>query len=288
MKKPAIETVDLFTHLVDPNSSTRRSSFFLANQDSYRAANLEFPFRNSFYGIGITYSGYSGHVQIGSATYPVQKGSLITIGPGTVSKWATDYTSEHDTVFFTEELFHRTIKLTDLTRLSFFKPAGRHVIMLEQEKQDRMKLLFDAVKSFQTDDAIIPGLVYAILQFAIQCHNQPRPTAQPVKATRYEAITQEFTTLLTQHFRNHRTVHFYADNLHITPKYLSEVLQQTTGKTAKEHITEFLVIEAKSLLKQTDMTVQEIASWLGYTDASYFTRLFKQQVSVSPLAYKQA
>ena len=82
------------------------------------------------------------------------------------------------------------------------------------------------------------------------------------------------------------SVHFLAQQLHLSPRYLSDSLKSETGKTAMEHLHLFLIAEAKHLLKTANKGVAEVAYVLGFEDASYFSRLFKKQVGVTPLAFK--
>ncbi len=74
-----------------------------------------------------------------------------------------------------------------------------------------------------------------------------------------------------------------ADSLFLSPKCLSDILQQETGKTAIELIHIFLISEAKNHLRLNEKTVSEIAYELGFENVSYFTRLFKKQTGVKPL-----
>jgi AraC family transcriptional activator of pobA len=83
------------------------------------------------------------------------------------------------------------------------------------------------------------------------------------------------------------SVNMMADQLNISPRYLSDLLKQETGKTAIELIHIFLMSEAKNLLKGADQSVAEIAYHLGFENMSYFSRLFKQEVGVSPVQFKK-
>ncbi|MNY46781.1 HTH-type transcriptional activator RhaS [compost metagenome] len=102
-----------------------------------------------------------------------------------------------------------------------------------------------------------------------------------------EKIAQAFRKLVAEHFPEHKEVAFYATALHITPKYLSEVLQSELGKPAKAFIDEYVVMEAKSLLKQTSLSIQEICYWLGFEDASHFNKSFKKQTNTTPTEYRK-
>jgi AraC family transcriptional activator of pobA len=82
------------------------------------------------------------------------------------------------------------------------------------------------------------------------------------------------------------SVNMLAQQLDVSPRYLSDSLKSETGKTAMEHLHLFLISEAKHLLKTADKGVAEIAYMLGFEDASYFSRLFKKQVGITPLEFK--
>lgn len=76
-----------------------------------------------------------------------------------------------------------------------------------------------------------------------------------------------------------------ADKLFLSPRYLSDILKQETGKTAMELIHIFLISEAKNHLKLKAKNISEIAYELGFENASYFTRLFKKQTGMKPLEF---
>jgi len=83
------------------------------------------------------------------------------------------------------------------------------------------------------------------------------------------------------------TVNYLAGELNVSPRYLSDVLRQETGKTALDHVHLYLIKEAKNLLLSSDRNVAEIAYQLGFETPSYFTRLFKKVVGYTPVQYKQ-
>jgi AraC-like DNA-binding protein len=260
--------------------------YFLANQDTYRDANVGFPFRTFTYGIGITYSGTPALFKIGSTDYELQTGSLTTIGPGIVSQWAGDFSGINDTLYFTEDLFRDSIQHTFLQSLTFFQPGGRHVIQLEAEEMEMVKVMFSTIKTLQQEKAAMPGLVYSLLMLANSYH-QSRYKENGGASSGQERVVSRFRTLLARHFSEEKEVSFYAAELNITPKYLSEILTAQSGKSAKAHIDEYVAMEAKSLLRQTTMSVQEIAYWLGYEDPSYFVKTFRKWEGRTPVQYRK-
>jgi AraC-like DNA-binding protein len=84
------------------------------------------------------------------------------------------------------------------------------------------------------------------------------------------------------------TVKCMADHLHVSPRYLSDLLKAETGKTAQELIHLFLISEAKNILAGTGKTVAEIAYALGFENLPYFSRLFKKQVGKTPVEYRNS
>jgi AraC family transcriptional regulator, transcriptional activator of pobA len=83
------------------------------------------------------------------------------------------------------------------------------------------------------------------------------------------------------------SVHYLAERLNISPGYLTDVLKQESGKTALEHIHIYLISEAKNRLKGDAQSVSEIAYALGFENLSYFSRLFKKEVGISPNTFKK-
>lgn len=83
-------------------------------------------------------------------------------------------------------------------------------------------------------------------------------------------------------------VAFLADQLFVSPRYLSDLLKQETGKTAMELIHIFMISEAKNLLRLGEKGVTEIAYELGFENPSYFTRLFKKQTGMKPLEFRKS
>lgn len=105
--------------------------------------------------------------------------------------------------------------------------------------------------------------------------------------SRKESIYQSFLSHIEKHYRNERSVKFYADKLCLTPKYLSSVIHQVSGKHASEWLDDFIVLEIKALLKTTNMPVQQIAYELNFSTPAHFGKFFKRLTGVSPKRYRQ-
>ena len=115
-----------------------------------------------------------------------------------------------------------------------------------------------------------------------QMHHFPKAENK----SRQELLAERFLDLVQKHYKEERSVGFYADKLCLTPKYLSTVIQQTSGKTAAEWIDQHIALEAKALLKSTNMTIQQISDQLNFPSQSFFGKYFKRMTGMSPRAYK--
>jgi AraC-like DNA-binding protein len=102
-----------------------------------------------------------------------------------------------------------------------------------------------------------------------------------------ERLFKDFMKILATDKIKSRSVSAYAQRLFITPKYLSSVSKQLTGKTASVWINEAIVKEAKRQLKYTDKSVKEIAMQMDFPNVSFFGKYFKTHVGVSPMEYRR-
>ncbi|MCC8188915.1 MAG: helix-turn-helix domain-containing protein [Bacteroides sp.] len=113
--------------------------------------------------------------------------------------------------------------------------------------------------------------------------------AHPVERnfTVKEEIMAKFMFLLINNCRKEHNVSFYADLLCISPEHLSRVLKDLSGFTANKWIARVLVTEAKILLKNPEIPIQQIADELGFSDQSSLSKFFRKNCGMSPLAYRE-
>lgn len=107
------------------------------------------------------------------------------------------------------------------------------------------------------------------------------------KKTKKMILADNFFEHLKQCFKEQRSVDFYAKKLNITPKYLSKIIKETSGKTVSENVNDYVILEAKALLKSTNLTIQQISDSLNFSSQSVFGKYFKRQVGLSPSEYSE-
>ncbi len=103
---------------------------------------------------------------------------------------------------------------------------------------------------------------------------------------RNHEIYSEFVKMVIHNFRREHSVAFYAEQMGLTPKYLSISVKAASGKTPSECIQKFLIQEAMVLLKNTNLAIKEIVTELNFPTATFFCRYFKRSTGMSPNEYR--
>jgi AraC family transcriptional regulator, transcriptional activator of pobA len=99
-------------------------------------------------------------------------------------------------------------------------------------------------------------------------------------------LTKQYKDALGQHIYQKQKVIDYAEMLSVSPNHLNKCVKSSTGKSAHDLLSEMLILEAKVLLKQTNLTISEIAYKIGRNEISDFTRFFKTQTGMKPSEYR--
>lgn len=115
---------------------------------------------------------------------------------------------------------------------------------------------------------------------------QEGSTLDSQNISRDEIYFQKFLEILVNHYKKEHLVDFYANNLHITPHYLTLIVKRLSGQTVSDFIFQLLYSEAKILLQQPDLTIQQIATNLYFSDQSSFGKFFKRKNGISPKEFR--
>lgn len=108
------------------------------------------------------------------------------------------------------------------------------------------------------------------------------------KSSRQQELYTQFIEEVQKSYTKERSITYYADVLCVTPKYLSQVIHKVSGRFASDWIIDFVILEAKALLKSRKYTVQQIADMLNFANQSFFGKYFKDKVGCSPSEYQKA
>ena len=134
----------------------------------------------------------------------------------------------------------------------------------------------------------LQALLFNILLFT---HRYGYKCYEPFKdeiVSRQGRMSDQFLALVQQNFRKERFLEFYASKLEVTPKHLSRTIKKQTGYTAVEWIERYVILEAKVLLKSSNLNIQQIADELNFPSQSFFGKYFKKLTGVSPKEFRNS
>ena len=103
-----------------------------------------------------------------------------------------------------------------------------------------------------------------------------------------ERIAFKFMMLIFEHHKTHREIGFYADKLCISPLYLTKVVQEVNGQSAREMIVDHIIVEIKKLLRDANLDIKEVVQQTGFANQSSLSRFFRQHTGMSPSEYRRA
>ncbi len=138
--------------------------------------------------------------------------------------------------------------------------------------------------------SLISALVYQLMQIADTMYDRDidcNGNGDSRTGARRLTYVKEFMTLVHSHYSTERTVGFYASKLCISPKYLSFIIKEVTGRSAADWIDEYVIIEAKNMLRFSGMNVQQVAYALNFSNQSAFGKYFKHLTGMSPTQFQK-
>lgn len=130
-------------------------------------------------------------------------------------------------------------------------------------------------------EEIIRSILYALI-LEISGEYEKQYNLKSGALIKSDDLSDKFFHLLAVYYKENRTVRFYAEKLNITAKYLTKAIVKATGRPVLDWLHEAVLIEAKMLLKTTDLTVQQISDRLNFSSASAFIQFFRKHTGTTP------
>lgn len=243
--------------------------------------------------------GMSG-ISINLNHYDVDPNSIIIIGPETiVSREGHDGDFDCSALFISTE-FMRDVNF-DLNVINYhsLKETSSPVHHLTDEELkligNYLQLLHQTAASSDTESIyvksiarnLVAAMVYQVLEI-ITRKKLPGEKASAGSHSRKSHYVREFMQAVSQNYKKERSVGFYADKLYISPKYLSLLIKEATGRSASAWIDDYVMLEAKNLLRFSGKNIQQIAYELNFTNQSSFGKYFKNLAGMSPSEFQRS
>lgn len=225
----------------------------------------------------------------------VKEGMMMMIDPGKFVQIINTENIEGKAFLISEAFFHE-MQLDIKSILPFYIDfiSQSYLILEEEDKKllEQYFLMFEMVAKSQKEKFYKETLskIGSALAFSLgSILNKQRDCLRKEMSdkTRGEKIYINFISLIGKFHKQERSVGFYADKLSITPKYLTSLIKKVSGKSAAQWIDEFVIMEAKNMIKYSDMSIQEISYELNFPNQSFFGKFFKHHTGISPGNYRK-
>ena len=133
--------------------------------------------------------------------------------------------------------------------------------------------------------SVLASLLYTLAGIW-SAHVTDKKEVESRSSARNKVMLDQFMTLVSEYHSKYRNVGFYAERLSLTPKYLSRLIKEATGRSAPEWIDEYVILEAKNLLKNSSLAIKEIVARLNFPNQSVFYKFFKSHTGMTPTEYR--
>ncbi len=248
------------------------------------------PYRQGFYQIGLLYDFGKTEFNLNTDVLNLEGHPLFFVVPGQFFSWFRDKNLKGYFIMFKKEFLNNSF--SDLLHeFPFLKISENNLLMLSAEEY--RSLSFDMERMFSVSknphpyqEKMLEGMLASFLYFCKAIFEKNTQTNNYI--SRPHLITNQFEILVDKMYLDTKNVGDYAEELNITPNYLTTTLKQLTGKTAKDIISERLFNESKSLLRYSGLDIAEISYRLNFQEPTHFTRFFKKHSGLTPNQYRKS
>lgn len=163
------------------------------------------------------------------------------------------------------------------------------ITLLELEEK-RVRQFFDILWEVLHDEPFPKDVVRSLMSalfHQIDVYRTRERAEENRRRTRQEEVFNRFLSLVNKYAVCERNIGFYAENLYLTPRYLSTLIKQISGRTVMDWINEAVIQEAKLRLRHSDKLIYQVADELNFPNASFFCKYFRRMVGKTPYEYRQ-
>jgi AraC family transcriptional activator of pobA len=265
--------------------------FFIADEKQLLSLS-EYPYRSDGYIIGICTRG-NARVEANLQVYEAKPDAMLLATPFHILRIynASDDFLCRFIVFSKAFLTENNVNSHFLESFSYFKSTSLPVIYPTHEDA---KMLLDIYLLMQQKLAReshpyrmeISRSMLTTMLYEVESIYEKQHVMIKGKQTRKQELNMLFQELVFHHYKEHRNVQYYADALYVSPKHLTETIKEVTGRTAGEWIDDAVILEAKVLLRNHDISIARVAEDIHFPDQSSFGKYFKKHTTMSPSDYR--
>lgn len=240
-------------------------------------------------------------VEINLKKFTIRKDSMFIYTPGNIVRVTNIDPREKESVHFVVVAISED--LMSSTRFDFSKLYNESLRLLEspcvvinENERELLRKYFDLIQEVskmrmpnmrESVTALISSIFYLMGALWTDRLTAAKKNGGDEMSTRSKIVLEDFLLLVRDYHTKERSLSFYADKLYLTPKYLSKLIKSVSGKSAHEWIDSFVILEAKNLLKYSDMSIKSIVYELNFPNQTTFYRFFKTKTGMTPSEYRK-
>lgn len=284
------KNLDIHDGLID---SILAYDFTLA-KDAQRFS--KFPGRTNAIGIIICRKGEI-MMEVNAQTFVLQEGGAVILLPSCTYNVSAKSERLEGCVFATSKELMEDVQVD----LKHVIPVSKHIFHNPCFKfsESNLELFNNYIEMIrkvaniedQHSPSMLHGIVRSLLAFLHEILDSESAQIKPSQSLKAENrninLFSDFMVLLNENFRTEHQIEFYANKLCLTPKYLSLLIKQTSGRTVAQWVDYCIITEAKSLLLYSDLSIQQVAYSLHFPTPSFFGTYFKRKVGMTPGEFRQ-
>ena len=247
-------------------------------------------------GFGGLCTGGTAVIDLFSMRRQISKNDLVTILPfqlGSIHKVSDDFSM----IFFKVDKVMLMDIMSSLGRITpdfFFHMRKNFQVPISVNEAKRF-LGFCRAIDFRTNnddpafrrETILHLLRIYYWDFYVHFQKKTRKRNTPLLNSNKESIAMKFAMLVFENRETHREVAYYADQLCISPLYLTKIIQEVNGRSARDMIADYTIIGIKTLLRNADITIKDVVRHSGFSSQSSFSRFFRKHTGMSPSEYRR-
>lgn len=253
---------------------------------------------NNFYSIALKHN-FSGRLKYGQQPYDFDEGVMVFLAPGQVLTVTADETHAHTgwLLMIHPDFLWRTSLAKTIRQYGYFDYAIHEALFLSEKEE---AIIVGIIRQIQQEyqapiDQFSQNIIIAqldvLLNYADRFYQRQFITR---KITNHQLLDR-FEAALDAYVGSHErlktglpTVGYMAEQLNLSPTYLSSLLKTLTGQNAQQHIHNKLIDKAKELITTSSLSIGEIAYQLGFEHSQSFNKLFKQKTNQTPLSFRRS
>ncbi|MEL7119705.1 MAG: helix-turn-helix transcriptional regulator [Bacteroidota bacterium] len=246
----------------------------------------------------------SGSFKYGRSAYDYQEGSMVFISPGQVATFSnlktdsnisTDEDGHGWAILFHPDLIRKSELGKTIRQYSFFEYATNEALHLSDKERNFLNTLVDNIEQeiYQNFDRHSQELIVQNLETILKYSNRYYDRQFFTRSNINKDLVTKFESFLLSYFASDQlfskgfpSIDDCGKALNLSGAYLSDLLRAETGRSAKDHIHEFIIDKAKTVLLNSNNSVSEIAYDLGFKYPQSFSKLFKSKTGMSPSEYR--